>query len=84
MFGIFFRRRRREALAKIAVLEALGEKAYDEMYDARRPQDYWNDAREMFSEAIHLAEKAGLKREARRLQDRLDHIRAVYTHQFRL
>jgi hypothetical protein len=76
-------KRRREALARIAVLEAMGEKAYDEMYDARRPQDFWGDARECFSEAIHLAEKAGLKTEAERLQKRLDHIRAVYTHQFR-
>jgi hypothetical protein len=77
-----FGRGRKEALEHISVLERMGEEAYDAMYDARRPQDDFRDAREAFSEAIHAAEKAGLKREARRLRDRWEHIRAVYTHQF--
>jgi hypothetical protein len=78
-----FGRRRRGAQARIAALEAFAEKAYDAMYDARRPQDAWNDAREALAEAIQLARSAGLKAEARRLHARLDHIHAVYTHQFR-
>jgi hypothetical protein len=77
-----FRRVSKETLEHIARLERMGEEAYDAMYDSRRPQDEWRDARDAFGEAIHIAEKAGLKKEARRLQDRLDHIRAVYTHQF--
>lgn len=77
-----FRSRRKQVLARVLNLEQMGEQAYDRMYDARRPQDEWRDAREAFSEAIYLAEKAGLKAEAERLQKRLDHIRAVYTHQF--
>jgi hypothetical protein len=77
-----FRSRRKQVLAHVLRLERMGEEAYDRMYDARRPQDDWRDAREAFSEAIHLAEKAGLTVEAQRLQKRLDHIRAVYTHQF--
>jgi hypothetical protein len=78
-----FRRGRKEALEQISILERMGEEAYDAMYDARRPQDHFYDAREAFREAIYIAGKAGLKREARRLEDRLEHIRAVYTHQFR-
>jgi hypothetical protein len=77
-----FRSRRKQALAHVLNLEKMGEEAYDRMYDARRPQDEWRDAREAFSEAIRHARKAGLKAEAERLQKRLDHIRAVYTHQF--
>ena len=77
-----FRSRRKQVLARVSLLERMGEEAYDKMYDARRPQDDWRDAREAFSEAIYLAEKAGLLAEAQRLQKRLDHIRSVYTHQF--
>ena len=71
------------AAEEIARLEAAGEAAYEAMYDARRPKDCYEDAALCFRQAIELAEKAGLEAEARRLRDRMDHIRNVYTHQFR-
>jgi hypothetical protein len=69
--------------AEIARLEAYGEEAYDAMYDARRPKDCWEDASAAFRQAIRLAREEGLEDQADRLQARLDHIHAVYDHQFR-
>ena len=62
-------------------LEALGEQAYDEMYDGR-VNGRWSDIKEYFGLAILAAERAGLNDEAERLQKRLDHIREVVRHQF--
>ena len=62
-------------------LEALGEQAYDEMYDGRI-RGRWSDIKEYFSLAIANAERNGLSEEAARLSKRLDHIRAVVLSQF--
>lgn len=62
-------------------LEALGEKAYDEMYDGR-VAGRWSDIKEYFAAAIGLAEREGLSDEADRLRKRLDHIRKVVRSQF--
>ena len=78
-----FNRGRKRLRERIEHLERMAEEAYDAMYDSRRPQDEWRDVRELLSEAIHLARKAGLTEDAERLDKRLEHIRAVYTHRFR-
>lgn len=62
-------------------LEALGEQAYDEMYDGRI-RGRWSDIKEYFGLAIAAAERNGLNEEAARLQKRLDHIRKVVQSQF--
>jgi hypothetical protein len=67
--------------SKIKNLEAYAEKSYDEMYSARGPVGagaYYREAKEALTEAIHIAKKAGLKDEAKRLEERLEHIKQVY------
>jgi hypothetical protein len=61
--------------------EALGEKAYDEMYDGR-VAGRWSDIKEYFAMAIGSAERQGLNDEADRLRKRLEHITQVVQHQF--
>jgi hypothetical protein len=61
--------------------EALGEQAYDEMYEGR-VAGRWSDIKEYFSLAIGSAERAGLSEEADRLRKRFDHIRKVVRSQF--
>ncbi len=78
-----FRSPRGKALIRIARLEKRAERAYDAMYDSRRPKDCWDDARAALAEAIQVATAAGLNDGARRLQGRLEHMRAVYQSQFR-
>ena len=67
---------------RIAELEALAEKAYDEMYETRFPMGCFADLKDYFSEAIGTAERAGLLDEANRLRQRLEHCRHVYRKQF--
>jgi hypothetical protein len=67
---------------RIAELEALAEKAYDEMYETRFPMGCFADLKDYFFEAIGTAERAGLLDEANRLRQRLDHCRQVYRKQF--
>lgn len=69
----------------IAVLEAVAERAYDEMYDASsyRVKECYEDASTSLSEAIDLAARAKLTRIAERLTARREHIANVYNHQFR-
>jgi hypothetical protein len=71
-----------DALARIAHLEALAEKAYDEMYETRSPFGSFSELKDCFAEAIGVAERAGLEAEAKRLTARLEHCRAVYRSQF--
>jgi hypothetical protein len=71
-----------DVLATIARLEALAEKAYDEMYETRSPFGCYSEMKDCFAEAIGVAERAGLAAEAKRLTARLDHCRAVYRSQF--
>jgi hypothetical protein len=68
--------------ARIAQLEALAEKAYDEMYETRSPAGCYSDMKDCFADAIGVAERAGLEAEAKRLTARLEHCRAVYRSQF--
>jgi hypothetical protein len=72
-------------LGEMAELEARGEKAYDDMYEAHGVTAAgccYNDIKDYFARAIGLAEGAGMTEEAQRLQARLNHIRAVYRSQF--
>jgi hypothetical protein len=63
-------------------LEAMAEAAYDEMYDSRRPGACYSDAKEALYSAIELAERLGRKKDVKRLQKRLQHIKDVFRHQF--
>jgi hypothetical protein len=67
---------------EIAILEALAERAYDEMYDSRSPAACYDDFKDYFAEAIRAARQAGLTDEAERLAKRLAHCKAVYRSQF--
>ena len=68
--------------AEVAALEALAEKAYDEMYDSRSPAGCYSDLKDYFRDAISAAERAGLTEDAARLEKRLAHCKAVYRSQF--
>ncbi len=69
-------------LARISEHEALAEKAYDAMYDARNAAAHYSNLKHHFADAIGAAERAGLTREVERLTKRLDHCREVYRRQF--
>jgi len=61
--------------------EALGEQAYDEMYDGH-VNGRWSDIKEYFGFAILDARRDGLLDEVERLEKRFDHIRKVVRSQF--
>jgi hypothetical protein len=65
--------------------EKLAEAAYDAMYEARphNVKDCFDDAHGYLSEAIAIANRAGLDDEVTRLTARRDHIVKVYNSQFR-
>jgi hypothetical protein len=67
---------------QVAEYEALAEKAYDDMYDARSPAACYSDLKDYFAQAIAAARRAGLDEEAARLTARLDHCKQVYRKQF--
>jgi hypothetical protein len=70
---------------RLAWLEAEAEKAYDQMYDARRSRDaddLYRDAKDFLYDAIALATELGLAADSERLSARLAHIKAVYRSQF--
>ncbi len=72
-------------LEQLAHLKAMGEKAYDDMYEARSPSDAtarYSDAKECYYDAIGLASRLGQKEEAEALHARLAHIKAVFRSQF--
>ena len=76
---------RKAQLAELERLKALGEKAYDDMYEAHSPSGAavcYSDAKECFYDAISLANKLGLIDEAEALSKRLAHIKAVFRSQF--
>ena len=69
----------------LAHLVALGEKAYDDMYeshDQHAAMVCYCDAKDAYYDAIGLARKLGLGEEAGKLEERLLHIKAVYRSQF--
>jgi hypothetical protein len=69
-------------LAQLRKYEALAEKAYDDMYDARSPAACYSDLKDYFASAIGAANRAGLPQEADRLTKRLEHCKQVYRQQF--
>ncbi len=71
-----------EELRRMAELEALAEKAYDEMYETRFPAGLYGELKELFALAIGAAERAGRPDEAARLTQRRDHCDAVYRKHF--
>ncbi len=72
-------------LEQLAHLKAMGEKAYDDMYEAYSPSGAtgrYSDAKECFYDAIGLARRLGLEEETKALEERLAHIKAVFRSQF--
>jgi hypothetical protein len=72
-------------LKQLEHLKAMGEKAYDAMYDAYPPSSataYYSDAKECYYDAIGLARRLGLEEETKALEARLAHIKAVFRGQF--
>ena len=72
-------------LGEMAELEARGEKAYSDMYEAygaTAEAGCYDDLKDYFARAIGLAERAGLTEEAQRLEARLKHMQGVYRSQF--
>jgi len=72
-------------LNQLRACEALGEKAYDQLYDSRWNRSataLYSDAKEAFHDAIRLAGELDLRGEAERLSQRLEHIKAVFRGQF--
>lgn len=69
----------------IAALEAKADAAEAAMYDARPRQakDHKDDACAFLQRAVEEANRLGLDAEAARLAARVDHILAVWDHQFR-
>lgn len=75
----------RAGLEQIARLKAMGEKAYDDMYEAHSSSGataFYSDAKECYYDAIGVANRLGLKEEAEALHARLAHIKAVFRSQF--
>ena len=76
----------REAeIQQLERLKAMGEKAYDEMYEVHSQREVnasYRDAKDAFDDAIGLARGLGLAQEAEALSERLAHIKAVYRSQF--
>jgi hypothetical protein len=72
-------------LAHLEQLRALGEKYYDDMYEAHSPGSAtacYSDAKECYYDAIGLARRLGLEEETKALEARLAHIKAVFRSQF--
>lgn len=62
---------------------ALGEKYYDQLYETRfNPSGLYSSIKDAFSDAISLANEIGLKEEAGKLENRLQHIKGVFRSQF--
>jgi hypothetical protein len=77
--------RKEENLAELQRLVAMGEKAYDDMYEVHSQREIdacYRDAKDWYYEAIGLANRLGLAAEADALSKRLEHIKAVFRHQF--
>ncbi|HEV3041319.1 MAG TPA: hypothetical protein VHA33_26380 [Candidatus Angelobacter sp.] len=74
---------RERKLHQLRACKALGEKAYDQMYEVSgSATGLYSDAKEAFYDAIRLANELGLKEESAELAARLDHIKAVFRSQF--
>ena len=76
---------RQEMLAQLERLKAMGEKEYDDMYEAHSSSGEtacYSAAKECFYDAIGLAKRLGMEDEAEALYKRLEHIKAVFRSQF--
>ena len=76
---------RKTSLKQLEHLKAMGEKAYDDMYEAHSSSSataFYSDAKECYYDAIGLARRLGLNEEAEALEKRLAHIKAVFRSQF--
>jgi hypothetical protein len=76
---------RETQLKQLEHLKAMGEKAYDDMYEAHSSSAAtacYSDAKECYYDAIGLANRLELKEEAEALHARLAHIKAVFRSQF--
>jgi hypothetical protein len=76
---------RQAQLEQLEHLKAMGEKAYDDMYEAHSSSGAtacYSDAKECFYDAIGLARRMGLEEETAALEKRLEHIKAVFRGQF--
>jgi len=72
-------------LERLARLKAMGEKAYDDMYEVHSQHDVnscYRDAKDYYYDAIGLARELGLNEEFDAMSKRLAHIKAVYRSQF--
>jgi hypothetical protein len=72
---------RQASLAQLEHLKRLGEKAYDDIYEAHSwsgATACYSDAKEAFYDAIGLAKRLELKVEVEALEKRLEHIKAVF------
>jgi len=70
-------------LNQLRACTALGEKAYDQMYESSGSTlGLYSEAKEAFYDAIHLADELGLAQESAALSKRLGHIKAVFRSQF--
>jgi hypothetical protein len=70
-------------LNQLRACTALGEKAYDQMYETSGSMTgLYSDAKEAFYDAINLANELGLTEESAALTARLQHIKAVFRSQF--
>ena len=70
-------------LSQLRKLKALGEKYYDQMYDARTGlSGLYANMKDAFRDAIALSSELGLAEESRKLGERLEHIKAVFRSQF--
>lgn len=79
----FERSERELKLNQLRVCKAIGEKAYDQLYESHgSTSGLYSDAKEAFYDAIRIANELGLAEEANQLEKRLDHIRGVYRSQF--
>jgi hypothetical protein len=63
-------------------LERRAEAHYDAMYETRYPAGDFASAKDAFGDAIALAHRVGDEVTAKRLEARLEHIKAVFRSQF--
>jgi hypothetical protein len=74
---------REHNLAVLRKAHALGEKYYDQLYEARgSTAGLYSDIKDAFLDAISAANALGLKEEAAVLEQRLENIKGVYRSQF--
>jgi hypothetical protein len=73
---------RADDIARLEKLVALAESEYGKMYDPLRATGAYSGAKDAFIDAMALARKLGLEDEARKLGERLEHVKAVFRKQF--